>query len=81
MRKILTLVLVAALIVATFCGCGVVTESDNESGAIYDADYGRFTEEFYTSNISVITDTQTGNQYLLYRSTNGTGLTMMDTED
>ena len=73
MRKIFTLIFVAALTVATLYGCGVVTESNNESGANCDVEYRRFTEEYYTNN--------TGNQYLLYRSANGTGLTMMDTED
>lgn len=81
MRKIFTLIFVAALTVTTLYGCGVVVESNNESGANCDVEYGRFTEEYYTNNIGVITDTQTGNQYLLYRSANGTGLTMMDTED
>ena len=79
MKKILMLILAATLIIAAFCGCGAVAPA-NETGEIVVADYGRFSETFYATNISVITDTQTGSQYLVYRSANGTGLTMMDVE-
>lgn len=79
MKKILTLVLAATLTIAAFCGCAAVKPVD-ETGAISAADYGRFSEVFYTANISVLTDTQTGSQYLVYRSSNGTGLTVLETK-
>ena len=78
-KRIVLFILIAAIVTA-ICGCAAVKPID-ETGAISAADYGRFSEVFYTANISVLTDTQTGSQYLVYRSSNGTGLTVLETKE
>lgn len=78
-KKLVAFILIIIIITA-ICGCAAVKPVD-DTGAITSANYGRFSETFYTTNISVITDTQTGNQYLVYRSASGTGLTVLETKE
>lgn len=67
MKKLITAALCLA-IMATLCSCNRVDDGDSES---------RFSVSDYRNDVSVITDTETGVQYLLAENGYGAGLTTL----
>lgn len=75
-RKRIMSVLLAIVLLFLLTACGAVEPVD----VSYDPpaiDHDRFIEQYYSSNIVIITDTRTDCQYLAYRTTQGTGLTQL----
>lgn len=72
MKNRLMTVITAIIILLTLL-CGFTTKQKGSQTP-------RFTESHITTNITVITDNETGVQYLSYRTSYGTGLTRLEEE-
>lgn len=79
-RRVAILNLIFAFIITILCGCAA-DPSTNVNKESFAYDYERFSETHYTANITVITDNQTGCQYIAYRTASGTGLTALETKE
>lgn len=64
-----------ALILATTAGCAAPTEAAEDEAA---AAWTRFDVEDYGPNCKIITDTETGVEYLVYWTTRGVGMTVLE---
>lgn len=71
--SLIALVMLILIIVMICTGCKVTTAEAAETER-------RFTVESLETYICIITDNETGVQYLAYRTPNGTGLTKLEGE-
>lgn len=73
-RVALVALLLLAFIMTWICGgCAVQAEAAENY-------YARFTTDFAGTNIRIITDNETGVQYLAYGNTYGLGITKLEAE-
>lgn len=80
--SLVALLLLALVLALTCTGCTLEVSESGKRWITAEAEETkpapRFTEEHHTLNLAVITDNQTGVQYLAYKSAYGMGLTKLE---
>lgn len=77
MKRIITVLLAAVMLLAICCACGGDGKENPEVGGGSE----RFVTECQQGTLSVILDTETGERYLLYRSGYAAGLTHLEDKE
>ena len=77
MKRIITVLLVAVMLLAVCCACGGDGKENPEVGGGSE----RFVTECKQGILSVILDTETGERYLLYRDGYAAGLTHLEDKE
>lgn len=77
MKRIITVLLAAVMLLAVCCACGGDGKENPEVGGGSE----RFVTECQQGTLSVILDTETGERYLLYRAGYAAGLAHLEDKE
>lgn len=77
MKRIITVLLAAVMLLSVCCACGGDGKENPEVGGGSE----RFVTECRQGTLSVILDTETGERYLLYSNGYGSGLTHLEEQE
>lgn len=77
MKRIITVLLAAVMLLSVCCACGGDGKENPEVGG----GSKRFVTECKQGTLSVILDTETGERYLLYRAGYAAGLTHLEDKE
>lgn len=77
MKRIITVLLAAVMLLSVCCACGGDGKENPEVGGGSE----RFVTEYRQDSLKVILDTETGERYLLYRAGYAAGLTHLEDKE